>query len=263
MHVGPQACMHASRQKNMLARGAGVVHARFMLIAVVNQKGGVGKTTLAVHLAVWQHEQGRRVAFIDADGQSSSSRWIHGAEADMTLVAATQADEIIEQAVALRTSHDVVIADGPANLAEATRALLLVADLALIPCGVSIPELESTADTVRILRSAQVVRAVGIPAALLVLTRLRSDRFHLTREAPNAAKLLGLPVCSNVLRLREPIADAPGQRSVAWRMGPRARTAASELNALFEEISAYAEFTPEHDSDAHHRAAGISPAGLV
>lgn len=47
-----------------------------MIAAIVNQKGGVGKTTLAVHLAVWLHERGLRVAFIDADGQSSSSRWI-------------------------------------------------------------------------------------------------------------------------------------------------------------------------------------------
>ena len=166
-----------------------------MLIAVFNQKGGVGKTTLAVHLAVHLRERGNSVAFIDADGQSSSSRWVQSAERGITLVRETDADTIIEQAQILRRNHDVVVADGPANLADSTRALLLVADFALVPCGVTVPELESTADTIRILRNAQAVRPPGLPPAMVVLGRLRDDRFSLTREAPQAAQTLGLPVC--------------------------------------------------------------------
>jgi len=207
-----------------------------MLVSIVNQKGGVGKTTLAVHLAVWLYERGMRVAFIDADGQSSSSRWINSAERGITLVTETNADAIIEHAQALQRSHDVVVADGPANLADSTRALLLVADLAVLPCGASVPELESTADTVRILRNAQAVRPPGLPRAIVVLGRLRDDRFSLTREAPQAAATLGLPVCRNVLRLREALADAPGQRTVAWRMGYRAKSAAVEMQNVISEV---------------------------
>lgn len=231
-----------------------------MIIAVVNQKGGVGKTTLAVHLAVWHHQRGRRVAFVDADGQSSSSRWIRAAEPGVTLVTERTARGIVERTQTLVQDHEVIIADGPANLAEGTRALLLVADLALIPCGVTVPELESTADTIRILEEAQAVRSSGLPAAQVVLSRLRSGRFTLTREAPEAAGMLGVPVCRNVLRLREQIADAPGQRSVVWRMGFRAKVAAAEMINILEEIDAYGHPQTEHIGDIDRRAAGISGA---
>ncbi len=213
-----------------------------MVIAVVNQKGGVGKTTLAVHLAVWLHEQGRHVAFIDADGQSSSARWIRMAEPGVTLHTENGADAIIERTHNLRSRFDVVVADGPANLSESTRALLLVADSALLPCGATVPELESTADTLRILRNAHQIRPPGLPRAFIVLSRLRNERFLLTREAADAARTLGVPVCDHVVRLRESIADAPGQRTVVWRMGRRAKTAGTEMMNLLSEMRDYGQW---------------------
>jgi len=207
-----------------------------MFITVVNQKGGVGKTTLAVHLAVWLRERGLRVAVMDADGQAASTRWIHAAEPGITIVTEANADAIIEQGNQLRQTHDAIVGDGPANLAEATRALLLVADLAVVPCGATLPELEAAAQSFRILRSAQTVRSGRLPAGLLVLNRLRSDRFVLTRESRQAANALGVPLCNSVLRLREATADSPGQRSVVWRMGRRAKEASLEMTALMEEL---------------------------
>ena len=232
---------HTWTQRNILARQTVIVHGEGMIIAVVNQKGGVGKTTLAVHLAVWLHERGKRVAFIDADGQSSSTRWIRTAEPSVALHTETGADAIIEKANDLRSRFDTVVADGPANLAEGTRALLLVADYALVPCGVTVPELESTADTLRILRNAHQIRPPGLPHACIVLSRLRNDRYLLTREAGDAARMLGVPVCEQVVRLRESIADAPGQRTVVWRMGRRAGVAATELRKVLAEVTDYGQ----------------------
>jgi chromosome partitioning protein len=210
-----------------------------MIITVVNQKGGVGKTTLAVHLCAWLQEQGLRIALIDADGQAASSRWIREAQSGITIVTESNADAIIEQAKELRETHDVIVGDGPANLAEATRALLLVADLAAVPCGTSLPEFEAAAASFRILRTAQMVRNGERPAGRLVMNRLRSDRFVLTRESKEAAKSLGVPIAECVLRLREAVADSPGQRTVVWRMGRRAAGAAREMTMLIEELYAH------------------------
>jgi len=240
MQAGAQTGWQDRRQTNLLAPSPPPFHTRPMIIAVVNQKGGVAKTTLAVHLAAWQLEQGRRVAFIDADGQSSATRWLTAGGFPITLVTEVRPDPIIELAGTLQTTHDVIIADGPASLAESTRALLLVTDFALVPCGVTVPELESTAETIRMIRSARLVRATGKPDASLVLTRVRDDRFVLTREAHDAARLLGLPVCRSVLRLREAVADAPGQRTVVWKMGARAGPAAKEMRQILEEIDHHA-----------------------
>lgn len=229
-----------------------------MLIAVVNQKGGVGKTTLAVHLAAWYRRAGYRVGFIDADGQASSSRWLAVVDAGISIVRATEADAVIESAISLRATNDVLVADGPANLAESSRALLLVADLAVIPCGATMPDLESTAETVRILRNAQAVRGGSLPHGLVVLNRLRHERCLLTRDAPTAARSLGIPVAQHRLQLREALADAPGQRMVVWNMGRRAATATAEMERIIEEIDAYARNTENDRSGLERRAAGVS-----
>jgi len=239
-----RACVHANNQgrghTNRLARCSRTLHSPGMIIAVVNQKGGVGKTTLAVHLAAWHLEQGRRVAFIDADGQSSATRWLSGGGFPIELTTEVRPDPIIEAARAFETTHDVIIADGPASLAESTRALLLVADFALVPCGVTVPELESTVETIRMIQTARMVRKAQEPRAALVLTRVRSDRFVLSREAREASQSLGLPACTKVMRLREAIADAAGQRTVVWKIGIRGKTAAHEMQQLMEEIDEHA-----------------------
>lgn len=225
-------------QENILRRCRRLSHSCGMVITVVNQKGGVGKTTLAVHLAVWLRERGSRVALIDADGQAASTRWMQIVEPRVTVVTESGPDAIIEQAQRLRDSHDFIVGDGPANLAEGTRALLLIADMAIVPCGATLPELEAAAQTFRILRNAQVARSRVLPSRLL-LNRLRCDRYVLTRESRRAAEALGVPLCHSVLRLREAIADSPGQRSVVWRMGRRANDAAREMGTLLEEICNY------------------------
>jgi chromosome partitioning protein len=225
---------------------------------VVNQKGGVGKTTLAVHLAAWYLLRGQRVAFIDADGQASSTRWLSAAGWTVTIVTETRADPILEAAASLRADHDVVVADGPASLAESTRALLLAADYALVPCGVSVLELESTAETLRMLVNARRVRGGERPAAHLVLTRVRGERFLLTRDARETVAQMGTPVCRHVLRLREAVADAAGQRTAVWTMGKRAGVATVEMLELLKEIDAHARTTID-DGNAQHGRTVVCP----
>ena len=222
-----------------------------MLIAVVNQKGGVGKSTLAVHLALWLAENAQSVALIDADGQGTSSRWISIAAPGVVVSRPTSPDDILETGRELQQSHDLVIADGPANLAESSRALLLIADIALVPCGPTVPDLESTSETLRILTNAQAVRADGKPLARVVLSRFRSQRFVLSREAREAVAVLGLPICNTTIVQREAIGDAAGQRAAVWNLGRRAGQAAHEMIQLMEEVYDYTSQSTERGRSAH------------
>jgi len=204
------------------------------LIAFTNSKGGVGKSTLAVHFAVWMKERGSRVAFIDADVQGSSSRWLSQMSEEMLVSCLHTPDDIIEQTPVLSAQADVVIADGPGGLTELTRALLLVADVAVIPVGPSALDLLAAERAARVVRQAQQIRG-GLPRAIVVLNRVQ-PRTRLAREARDAVALLGLPVASVPIHLRTAYADASGQAAVVWQMGSAARTAAVDLNKVFGEV---------------------------
>src|SRR5215204_1276851 len=108
-----------------------------MIVVAVNSKGGVGKSTLAAHLAAWFYEKGKKVALVDSDRQASSSSWLSEAEPGIKAVRAQTADEIYKLLTELYEDCDVLIADGPAGLEEQSRILLMFADVAIVPCGAS------------------------------------------------------------------------------------------------------------------------------
>src|SRR3984893_734543 len=111
-----------------------------MIIVVANSKGGVGKSTIAVHLAAWLHEQGHRVTLADCDTQHSSSDWLHEAEPDIKAVRLGSPDQILDELPSLAKEADYVVADGPGSNTETSRTLLLCADLAIVPCKASMLE---------------------------------------------------------------------------------------------------------------------------
>jgi hypothetical protein len=114
-----QACMQACRHAYSLLGSAS------KLVAFVNSKGGVGKSTIAVHYAVAEREKGRRVALIDSDVQESSTRWLKELADGISVYRLPTPDDVLEEAPKLKEQYDLVIADGPAGLSEVARAILL------------------------------------------------------------------------------------------------------------------------------------------
>jgi chromosome partitioning protein len=205
-----------------------------MIITIANSKGGVGKSTLAVHLAAWLHEQGCKVTLADCDTQQSSSEWIREAVPGVKAVRLDNPDVILNELRILNQDADFIVADGPGSQTETSRALLLRADLAVVPCKASMLEIRALAKATEVLRQAQDIRK-GVPKAVIVLSMI-GMRYRLTKDMRDAAAALSLPLASNCMILRQIYADAPGQGAVVWNMGARARDAADEVDALFREI---------------------------
>jgi chromosome partitioning protein len=204
-----------------------------MQVAITHSKGGVGKSTLAVHLAVWWKEQGGDVALVDADAQGTSSRWLQEAAPQVPVFRLQTPDELLEQIPELRKRFAHLAIDGPAGLSEVTRAVLLVADLACLPCGPSVLDLRAVADTIRVVRQAQQVRQ-GPPRAVLVPNKLQR-RYRLSRELLAALPTLDVSVTAG-LGLRQAYAEAAGQGTVVWRLGPKAAAATHEIKELFHDL---------------------------
>ena len=205
-----------------------------MIITIANSKGGVGKSTVAVHLAAWLHEQGYRVTLADCDTQQSSSEWIREAAPEVRAVRLDNPDMILNELPQLRQETDFVIADGPGSQTETSRALLLRSDLAIVPCKAGMLEVRALAKATEVLRQAQDIRG-GLPRAVIVLSMVGTN-YRLTQDMKDAAAALDLPLASKALVLRQIYADAPGQGTVVWHMKSRAREAATEVDDIFREI---------------------------
>jgi cellulose biosynthesis protein BcsQ len=93
---------------------------------------------------------------------------------------------ILEQLTDLSATVDCLIVDGPAGLSEATRAILMRADLAVVPVQPSGVDLQSAADAVRLIKQAQLVRD-GLPPAVMFLSRAVKG----TKLKDEALQLLG------------------------------------------------------------------------
>lgn len=205
-----------------------------MIIAMVNSKGGVGKSTLAGSLVGWLHTHGHRVILADCDTQQSSSEWIHEALPDVPVCRLANADEVFEELPLLSREAEFVIADGPGSQTETSRALLMFADLAVLPCKASMFEARALDKNTAFVRHAQSIRQ-GPPPAVAVLSMVGKD-YRLTKDMLEAAQALQLTVATTAITLRQAYADAPGQGRFVWNMGYSARDAAHEVDALFREL---------------------------
>ncbi len=108
-----------------------------MIVALLNQKGGVGKTTIALHLAGEWAKRGQRVTVIDADPQGSALDWSQQRAREslprLFGVVGLARDTLHREAPEIARDVDHVIIDGPPRVAGLMRSALLAADLVLIP----------------------------------------------------------------------------------------------------------------------------------
>src|SRR5450755_4224587 len=143
-----------------------------MIYGLTNSKGGVGKTTIAVHLAAFLAKKKRKVVFIDADPQQSASTWIRELALPMELETIPDAEEIIRRVAHFAADADDIVIDGPAGLSETTRAIMLRADTVFLPCGPSILDLRAASKAVQLLHQAQKARK-GLPTGALIPNKLQ------------------------------------------------------------------------------------------
>lgn len=212
-----------------------------MIYAALNQKGGAGKTTLAVHLACWLVDHGRRVAFLDTDPQQSGAPWFRAAQPDAPCESPTAATPVLDALQRLAGKGYDVVCDGPPRMNDVTNTIMYYADRLLIPVGPSTVDLRATlackAQLDRVLQ-AQFTDGVTPGRAFLVVNRVRAAT-ELSRTVVSVARGLGIDMASQTIGLRDAYAKACTIDTVVTRMkkDKSAAQAAQEINSLFKEIS--------------------------
>ncbi len=205
------------------------------IIALVNQKGGTGKTTASVHLSYWLSQK-QKILLVDADAQQSSSLWFKSVQKDESenYLIESNPEELFERLPELASQNECVVVDGPGSLSEVTKAILARCDLALIPCQPSGLDLHSSSQIIRFIRHAQELRG-GWPKAALFLSRATKGT-TLLKEAQEVLSDNIIPLLPNIVYQRQCIADAPGQGKTVFQMTKvAAKEAARDYQLLFTE----------------------------
>ena len=207
-----------------------------MIVAFLNQKGGVGKTTLALHLAGEWARRGNRVTLIDADPQGSALDWSQqrAREGSPRLfgVVGLARDTLHHEAPELARDADYVVIDGPPRVSGLMRSALLPADLVLIPVQPSPFDGWASAEMLALLREARIYRPQL--AARFVLNRC-ATRTIIARETAETLADHDPPVLATTIGQRVVFADAAQSGRLASEIDEDS-PAAREIVALAAEI---------------------------
>jgi chromosome partitioning protein len=204
-----------------------------MILAVLNQKGGSGKTTIAIHVAAALVRAGSRVLLIDADPQGSALDWSALRQGDLAFSVIGLPKPVLHREIAaLAAGYDHVIIDGPPQVADVTRSAILAADLVVIPVQPSPLDVWGARAVVRLLDEATVMKP-NLKTAFAISRKIVNTAIG--RDVADALAVYRMPVLSASLAQRVGFAEALAGGQTVLETDPTG-SASAEVMTLTREI---------------------------
>ncbi len=204
-----------------------------MIVAVINQKGGAGKTTIALNLAAAMAAAGGRVLLIDADPQQTAQDWAAVRDAPPPFEVIGLAKPVLHRDLPrIAADYDHVVIDGAPRNYEVARSAILAADLVLIPVQPSGADFWASRETVKLVQEARAFKETQ--KAVFVVSR-KVGRSALSRDILEALAEFDVPVLTAGTGQRVAYAETLTAGSTVIESQPKGQ-AAEEIRALLAEI---------------------------
>lgn len=204
-----------------------------MIISFLNQKGGVGKTTLSIQTAYGLQDKGNTVLLVDSDPQGSVRDWHAASEGSVLKVIGLDRETIFKDIDNFRSQYDFIIIDGAPQLSLMAAATLKCSDLVIIPVQPSPWDIWAAEEIIRLAKSRRHITDDKLKIALAINRCIGNT--HLSREIKEALEAYEVPILGSMIYQRVAYAESAKNGSTVIKDDPNSK-ASLEIKNMVEEI---------------------------
>ena len=202
-----------------------------MIISILNQKGGTGKTTLAVNMAREYTKRTLKTLLVDSDSQGSALRWHEESGGDLIDLTCLPVTTLDKDVVKFTDRYERIIIDGIPRMSPITLCAIKAADIVLIPVQPSPYDIWATQDLVRLLQERIEITEGKLKAAFIVCRQIKGTLMG--REIVEQLMMLNLPVFFNGTCQRQEYARSVAEGRTVCESNTAATT---EIVAIVNEL---------------------------